>query len=134
MSLHCPLVSTLLSAANPERQERDLEREGVGEWEIGPNLLPTWSWLPFSQAPRSKVGPWHEGQARVDMKLGLSRPQLDSPLIPPKEMGCGIQEGVLGGLQSPWCLEASRTWRLRFNNGDKIILTTVGTASTRSGI
>lgn len=43
MSLYCPLVSTLLSAANPERQERDLEREGVGEWGIGPKLLPTWS-------------------------------------------------------------------------------------------
>lgn len=42
-------------------------------------MLPS-SWPPFRQAPRSRVGPWHEGQARVDMKLGLlSRSRLQTP-------------------------------------------------------
>lgn len=93
MSLYCPLVSTLLSAANPERQERDLEREGVGEWGIGPNLLPTWSWLPFSQAPRS----------RVDMKLGLlSRSQLQtSHSSHQRKWGVGFRTGFLEAYSPP---------------------------------
>lgn len=66
-------VHTTQCGQSREAEERPgEERLGGRGWKGGcPHLLPTCSWLPCRQAPRSRVGPWHEGQARVDMKLGL---------------------------------------------------------------
>lgn len=94
LGVYCPLVSILLSAAHPEKpEERRGEGGRAGEgFLLAPHLLlasvPS---SPPPTRPRSRVGPWHEGQARVDTKLDLSSFQLQTP-HPSHKRKLGVQD------------------------------------------